>query len=284
MGSHLSLQGSSLVYSHSVSNHPENDSFERHCHDYYELLYVVRGKGRYIVESMEYPLLPNTLLLLRPYEFHDVCPHKECVYERYVIHFKASALLDAVAALPMICQDRLPSAGVYIASANISEAVQSTISGLDEVSRLFADTSMRNARDALLVTELNRILLLLSLAKREEVAEPGDELIPRVIAYLNLHIERPISLDRLAQRFFVSKYYLCHAFRRQTGISIFTYIHTKRIAMAQQLLENGEPATSVAYQVGFQNYSSFYRTFCKLTGHAPVYGREERGINKKEDL
>jgi AraC-like DNA-binding protein len=97
--------------------------------------------------------------------------------------------------------------------------------------------------------------------------------VTRVIDHLNRNLTDELSLDALSQQFFVSKYYLCHAFRRQTGVSIFAYVNTKRIAMAQQLLANGEPATSVAYAVGYGTYSSFYRAFCKQTGHPPAHKR-----------
>ena len=123
--------------------------------------------------------------------------------------------------------------------------------------------------------ELTKILLLLSVAVPKETMTDEETVITRVIEYLNLRLDREISLDELAQHFFVSKYYLCHAFRKHTGVSVFNYLNAKRIAKAQHLLEMGEPATSVAYQVGFRNYSSFYRTFCKLTGHAPMYRRND---------
>ena len=52
-----------------------------------------------------------------------------------------------------------------------------------------------------------------------------------------------------------------------------TYITSKRIGMAQRLLQAGEPATEVAYQVGFHNYSSFYRAYCKQVGEPPSHRR-----------
>ena len=38
-----------------------------------------------MVEGVEYPLRPQTLLLTRPYEFHYVCPDAGTEYDRYVI-------------------------------------------------------------------------------------------------------------------------------------------------------------------------------------------------------
>lgn len=267
---------SSILYAHTKSEAPDPASFERHCHEYYELLYVVSGRGRYVVEKTEYPLQSNTLLLIRPYEFHYVCPQKDTAYERYVINFRESALSEVVAALSILKVDGNCGQGVYFSAADLDESVREIFDDLDRMRALFENVPHhRSKQNAMMQAELTKILLLLSVAVPKETMTDEETVITRVIEYLNLRLDREISLDELAQHFFVSKYYLCHAFRKHTGVSVFNYLNAKRIAKAQHLLEMGEPATSVAYQVGFRNYSSFYRTFCKLTGHAPMYRRND---------
>lgn len=271
-------------YSVSVSENPEPSKFERHCHEYFELLYVEQGEGRYVVEGSTYPLKPHTLLLIRPYEFHFVCPEKNTPYKRHVFHFTAGALFETVLFLPMLDTRTNGGRGVYFSKERMPDLIWQILEQANEMIRLFKGASHHHAKqNAMIRADLNRILLLLSLSEPEKGDEDSENMIARVIEYLNLHLENEISLEGLAQRFFVSKYYLCHAFRQHTGVPIFNYLNAKRIAMAQTLLQKGEPATSVAYQVGFRNYSSFYRTFCKVTGHAPVYSREERERDGADD-
>ena len=263
-----------MTYMHSYSQHPKSDLFERHCHDYFEILYVVRGNGKYVVEGVEYPLKPQTLLLTRPYEFHYVCPDEGCEYERYVFHFKLSALVDSAAFLSILKSGSAAGHGVYFPCESLSDTVRSVFSELDVTCEMFSASSHRAAREETMMrANLTRLLFFLSQAKPETVPSDDETVVTRIIDYVNRNLTQELSLDALAQQFFVSKYYLCHAFRRQTGVSVFTYINTKRIAMAQQLLASGEPATSVAYAVGYGNYSSFYRAFCKQTGHPPAHKR-----------
>jgi len=73
----------------------------------------------------------------------------------------------------------------------------------------------------------------------------------------------------LAHRFFVSKYYLCRAFKRQSGSSIHNYINLKRVLYAKRLIESGETASHAAYMVGFGDYSAFYRAYMKHIGSSP---------------
>jgi len=259
-----------LICSYSTTEVPEPGHFERHCHRFYELLYVVKGSGRFVVDGAEYPLCDNTLLLLRPYEFHYVCPDKKRAYERYVIHFERDTLLGEAIDLSIISNYQKSSNGVYFDGSGITEEI---ISAFREIRPLSERFSEKQTQESFIRLTLSRVLLLLSLSTPQEPALKQENLIAGVIEHLNMHINQKISLDALAQQFFVSKYYLCHSFRKHTGISIFNYIKTKRIAMAQQLLANGEPAASVAYQVGFSDYSSFYRTYCNLVGFPPVHRR-----------
>ena len=93
-------KNSSFFY--QINEKPNLTHFRWHCHALYELLYVVQGEGKFIVEGAEYPLCPHTVLLLRPYEYHYVCPTSDTPYERYVIHFSQELLLDAAKDLPFV--------------------------------------------------------------------------------------------------------------------------------------------------------------------------------------
>ena len=113
-------------------------------------------------------------------------------------------------------------------------------------------------------------MLLLSVATRESIPRDERELGARVIKYLNEHIYKVVSLDKIAKKFFVSKFYLCRAFKKHNGISVHGYINQKRVMYAKQLIESGESASAAAYRVGFGDYSAFYRAYVKLIGRAPT--------------
>ena len=114
------------------------------------------------------------------------------------------------------------------------------------------------------------IIILLSASAGERMLHSEEELGARVIRYLNSHIEHSINLDKLAKRFFVSKYHLCRAFKKHNGISVHGYLVQKRIIYAKQLIESSETASGAAYKVGFGDYSAFYRAYVKIVGKAPT--------------
>ena len=129
-------------------------------------------------------------------------------------------------------------------------------------------------RGAYVKNVLDEIIILLSASKGELMLNTDEELGARVIRYLNVNIERNINLDKLARRFFVSKYHLCRAFKKHNGISVHGYLVQKRIIYAKQLIEAGETASGAAYKVGFCDYSAFYRAYMKIVGKAPTADQE----------
>jgi AraC-like DNA-binding protein len=130
-------------------------------------------------------------------------------------------------------------------------------------------------RTAYVKTLLSELIILLSASTGEKMVQNEDELGARVIRYLNNNIDSDVSLDSLAKRFFVSKYYLCRAFKKHNGVSVHGYITHKRIMYAKQLIESGETASGAAYKVGFGDYSAFYRAYVKIVGKSPTFEQRE---------
>ena len=94
-----------------------------------------------------------------------------------------------------------------------------------------------------------------------------------IINYLNEHFNEPITLDSLAERFFLSKNHLNRSFRKATGTTVRDYLIGKRVTYVQQLLINGIPATQAASLAGFGDYTSFYHAYVKRFGHSPSQDR-----------
>ncbi len=242
-----------------------------HCHECYEIMYVISGSGKYIVEGREFALKKRALMLARPLAYHSVRADDADSYESYVLHFPKDALSgDALSMLDGLIAEE--ENGRYFAPDAVSEALISSFDRFESAAKL-PELEMRAYARAL----LSEIIILLSAAAGEKMTFTDDELGARVIRYLNNNIEKNISLERLARHFFVSKYHLCRAFKKYSGISVHSYINHKRIMYAKQLITSGETALSAAYKVGFGDYSAFYRAYVKIVGKSPraEHSREE---------
>ena len=72
MNQNISIDFGKFHYSYGTSLPKPNDLNVRHCHDFYEILYVIDGKGKLVIEGREYPLFPHTLVVIPPLEYHYV--------------------------------------------------------------------------------------------------------------------------------------------------------------------------------------------------------------------
>lgn len=247
----------------------------RHCHESYEILYVINGSGRYIVEGREYPVRPRSLIVIPPLKYHCVDLDSDAPYDRYVVHFNASDLTQDIQKQLSLIFDEEDGVGCFYSAESISPLINSLFERFESCDFLAAKEKEMYAK--LIISEM---ILLLSVANKEKIPFDEAELGARVIRYLNEHIDKDISLDKLAKKFFVSKYYLCRAFKSHNGISVHGYINQKRVMYAKQLIESGETASGAAYKVGFGDYSAFYRAYVKIVGRSPT--SQEKGGRSNE--
>ncbi len=262
--------GHSLSFCYTVTPSPDLRAFERHCHETYEIFYLFKGEGTYIVEDVTYPLFPHMLLFIRPHEYHCVHLRENCIYERCTINFDSDILPILESGYQPLSEKR---SCLYDASeidpilpALFSRMIESGDGNLD-MRRLL----------------LGQILLSLSdprVPSKGQAALDTDEseepLGARVLRYLNRNLTAPITLDTLSAQFFVSKFHLCRAFKERNGITVMDYLTRKRILLAKQWIAEGDSASNVAYRVGFADYSTFFRAYRKTMGCSPTENRRQK--------
>lgn len=100
--------------------------------------------------------------------------------------------------------------------------------------------------------------------------EPGADPIAACIRYIDANYMLPLTPDSLARQFAISRSALMEKFPKQTGLPVKQYLHHRRIEQATKLLATGSVSVrEVAKLVGYEDFSTFYRNFKKLTGQSP---------------
>ena len=105
-----------------------------------------------------------------------------------------------------------------------------------------------------------------------------------VRAYLADHCAEPLTLDELAARFFISKYYLARSFKQRYGETILDCLHAARIDRAKQMLRyTDQTLAQIAAACGFREQAYFTRRFKSAEGQPPTaYRRAWRGRRSPE--
>ncbi len=244
---------------------PSNKNYFLHCHDEYEVYMFIEGDSRYVIEDKNYFLSPDDVIIIRKREMHRVWHNSEKPYSRITITVSPEffsewgckeyekAFLEPSRKGNKINADVVHKSGLY-----------------DAIMRMKAYTCDFESLDTpIAATTLVEVLYSINQISNFENSDESNKPIEQVINYINNHFTEEISLDKLCETFFVSKYYLCHGFKKHTGITVQTYIREKRFAMFEEKRKEERLLTECASLSGFTDYSAFYRAYIKKYGKSP---------------
>ena len=246
---------------------------EVHHHDFYEVNFLVSGDVTYVIESRVYHVKPGQILIINPQELHQVYIEPDAApYERYMLWIAPSLLQELSSLQTDLCRCFDMSRPHYSNLLDLSAEQRRMIPAMFEAmleaqgnSAYGADLLQRN----LLTEMMIHVNKLADLPSDNTADSKTNTMVARVIDYINQYYREPLSLDLLAERFFVSKYHLSHEFNRQMGTGIYQYIQKKRLLIARQLMLEGQKPTEVYAPCGFGDYAAFFRAFKKIYGMSP---------------
>lgn len=238
-----------------------------HYHEFDKLILLLNGRVTYVVEGVTYFLRPWDLLLVQ----HDMI-HKPIIdpaepYERVVIWLGREWLAsrsDSGEALDS-CFDIAREQGFHLLRFDGERRLQymQLIQRLEESLRSaeFGAARMADTLCQQLLIGVNRDILKSRTAQEETDSYRRDPKMEEILRYIAGHLEEDLTVDALAKRFFLSRYYLMHRFKDVTGYTVHQYVSQKRLLRAGELIRRGVPVMKAAEQAGFTEYSSFLRAF-----------------------
>lgn len=96
------------------------------------------------------------------------------------------------------------------------------------------------------------------------------ELIEDALEYINNNFNKKLTLQGVANKLHISRNYLCHLFKVQTGYKFCEYINLQRVNRAKELIEeNKKTLEFISFDCGFSSQSHFSTTFKKYVGLTP---------------
>lgn len=249
---------------HCIDETPNNDDFKLHNHDdVYEIVLFLSGEAEFYVEGNIYKLKPYDMIITRPFEMHHIKCLSKKTYERIILYIHTDFFKhNHCEEFESIFTDRLPGTESLIPADIVKDNL---LNPINRISVYIHDGSL-TAANAVLI----EFLYLLNESKTTISPEKSkDKRISNIILYINEHLSETITLDFLAEKFYINKYHLCKIFKKNTGYTLSQYINYKRIMLVRELHINGQTLLEASTNAGFNNYSHFYRMYVKKTGMTP---------------
>ena len=265
MNKYFSFRQDNIYCHYHCDEKPDKESFKLHTHDTCELYIFVRGKGKFLIEGNEYPLSNGDILLMRPAESHYIDIDASKPYERFSVHFSEDFFRtfdkDNLLLEPFLNRE----AGTFnrYSRDDFKPEIYNLL-----INNLLGETDTRYLQISCnLLPLLNEIYKVYK--SNIDTVSQGNSPIQQIVRYINNHINDNITLDTICAKFYISKPQLCRSFKSATGSTVQNYINAKRLVNAKRMLSNGISPTRAAQLNGFNDYSVFYRAFCKEYGKAP---------------
>ena len=246
-----------------------------HFHEFDKAVLLLSGHVDYVVEGETYALKPWNVLLIKHHTIHKALIDKSEPYERIILYLDrrffdlgmpGAGLLDS-----FDTADR-PGRHLLIPEEEQRRELENALRSFERAERdeSFGAQTMRD-------TLVMQILIL--IGRMGAAAGPElryDPKIQQALSYINEHLAEELTVELLAERVFLSKYYFMRLFKAQTGSTVHAYVRQKRLMSAARLIREGTPAAKAAADCGFADYSAFHRAFRESFGVSPGKLKTER--------
>ena len=253
-----------------IENHAHEPGFqtESHEHEYHSLLYVVSGQGQIVMGDECFELMPNTAVVLKAHKAHQLIDSPCKAMTIFVVYFdQPHAGIDDKILLPLFDLGKPISVPPYNAQ-RLRRLLRQMLHEQEAESLLFEE-AMRQCLGAILL-DLHRIVNEEDEARTMTQCSSEQRLsaVLRVVArnlYETYTLAGVAKMAGLSQRQFTN---LC---RKHTGRSFSQYVNLLRTKRAVDLLRNTNmPVAAIAFDVGYEDLSTFYRAFKRFFKTSPM--------------
>ena len=238
-------------------------------HPYYEMYLLLDGRAVFVNGHMQREIKPNYLVIIPPGECHRFAVEQADVpaYTRCVLMISPQLLKEGVLEKALDGKELLMLSPEHRIIKNI----------------LYLKDCMERTEETDFEYILSAVAIdLVFLIKQHTGVAPnvysgGERDLPyEIMRYINENYRSEITLQEIADRFFLSVSSVAHQFKQVFGTSIKKYITEKRMNEIHICLQNGEKPQELANRFGFTNYSTFYRSYCRYFDVAPSQTSKNR--------
>lgn len=276
-----------LTIHHRKSPGCEYEMPMMHFHDGFEIYFTLTNGVKYYVENKKFFLNSGGLILVNNNEMHRSEPPKEGLYERYIVSFVPDCIAeyDSMEGMDLFEPFTDRSQG-NICCVQLNEKQIKEFTGHLEW-MIYYQREQMDGWKILQKLELIQIILLCrgysSRNLNHSLLEQPIERLRPILQYIKQHPGADLSLERLAEDFYISKSHLIRLFKSSIGLTPNQYIIMIRVMKSRKYLTDGMSILKVCELVGYSDESHFIRTFRKIVGTTPKkYAQMRRNGNMRD--
>lgn len=99
----------------------------------------------------------------------------------------------------------------------------------------------------------------------------GNDAVDAALTWLYAHYNEKVELKALAERAYCTESHLARVFKKETGLSVISYVHKLRIDRSVMLMaQGGRSIKEISEEVGYNNLNHFYKYFQQIMNSTPA--------------
>lgn len=249
-----------------------------HCHDFIEIVIILKGKGHFIINDEKVLVSEGNVLILNPGTYHRSIPDSPHTLTECYLAFTDVDFVNAP-------RNFFPFFHGQKMLGKLPERVKKEIYQL--CCSIDRESQSRNpGRYFMLKAYLIQVIcLLLRFDRQEEIADqhclagyefksPNKKyVVQQIMKYMENHYKEKISLDQIAENMYLSPFYISKLFKSETGDTPINYLISLRMEKAKELLDQNSTLSiqEAAAAVGYEDAYHFSKLFKKFYGLSPLY-------------
>ena len=243
-----------LTFTRRTTLREPKDVFPLHSHSMIEIVCPKSAGIAYEIDGETVALPPNVLVVVAPGISHRIVVPSGVPYDRFSVIIDLRLLPKGAVAGLLQSYLLLPC----------DEELASLFSRAERYARELPSEAHRPLFSALAIE-----LWYLVLQKSRGEARTASETVNRALAYIDLHFAELRQIGEISDALYLSRNYFQTLFRRYTGKTPLAYLTERKLYAARLRIIGGERPTAVYKECGFDDYTSFYRSYRRQYRHAP---------------
>ncbi len=262
--------------------HDTSWSMEPNQHEFFEMVYIKKGKAVFEIAGKPAPIGPNDIVIIKPNQTHKLIVQSQEGCEFIVLSFRfINQRNSEFSEVPL--EDFLNFVSGKESGAFITLKVSQKNEIINILNRILKEKENieigSEFLNHLLVMELfvfiSRALKMEWESSIRNKSPKIKELIHISAKYIHNNFERDITISDIAKYVFLSSSYFTRAFKDEMGVSPINYLLSVRVERAKEMLSGSDLKISdIALSVGFSNQQRFNEIFKKHTSMTPLQYRK----------
>jgi len=254
--------------------------YELHKHNFYELIFIEKGKGKHLLNEISFTYQTGDVFLLTPDDAHEFVIDEQTIFT--YVKFTEQVFIEKLSSnkktqweesLKNVLSMNEFNIGSIITNQQDNENLFLILKILKSEfidKKLFGNEAVMELFGALMV------IITRNLNERKNVQHRfshDTEKLNNILTYLRINAldNTKMEIENIAKHFFMSPNYVSIYIKKHTGISLQHHIIQLKLKTAEKLLRQKRfNINEIALKLGFNDASHFNKIFKKYRGISPT--------------